>query len=118
MNTTVYDRPINTLQAMMDNSHLGDVLTVYEDGDRQVYINAKMPDKYLHADGSVRCPAGLMLFSEEDKAVEADGAEAVFHYLDGCLIFDTELNCTKEQLVQVLDYFESFGVQFNRADYI
>ena len=118
MDTKVYDRPINTLQAMMDNSKLGDVMTVYEDGDYQVYCNWQMPKKFLHKDGSVKCENGLMLFDEEEVEIAANNPQDVFNYLDDCLIFDTDMNCTPEQLTQVLDYFETFGVKVNRQDYL
>lgn len=112
----VEERPINTLQLMMDNSHLGDITTVYEDGDAQVYVNSKMPKKFLNKDGSVKAENGIMLYDEEEKKIIANTPQEVYDYLDGCLIFD-EMNCTKEQLEQVFNYFKGFGVAVDE-DYL
>ena len=113
-NSTVYERPVNTLQAMMDNSKLGNVLTIYEDGDRQVYVNSKMPKRFLNENGSVKCPNGLMLYDEENRKIETrlDGTrvntpQSVYDYLDGCLIFDTDMNCTEEQRSQVIEWLKT-----------
>lgn len=112
----VEERPINTLQNMMDNAKLGDVMTVYEDGDQQVYVNCRMPKKFCYADGSVKCPNGLMLYDEEEKKVVANTPQEVYNYLDDCLIFDTDMNCTEEQLEQVNKWFkEEFQVEGYQA---
>ena len=110
----VYERPINTLQAMMDNSKLGDVLTVYEDGDSQVYVNCKMPKRFLYEDNTVKCPNGLMLYDEENHKIETkvdgtkiDSPQKVYDYLDGCDIFDTYMNCTEEQRTQVVEWLKT-----------
>ena len=106
MDRMIHIRPICTLQTMMDNSHLGDEITVYEDGDRQVVVNNQLPKKLLYPNGSVKCVNGLMLFDEVERKVIANTPQEVYDYLDGCLIFDTEMNCTQEQLDQVNQWFK------------
>ena len=106
MDTRLDKRPINTLQTMMDNSHLGDEVTVYEDGDRQVVVNSQLPKKLLYPNDSVKCVNGLMLFDEVERKVIANTPQEVYDYLDDCSIFDTEMNCTQEQLDQVNKWFK------------
>ena len=108
----VYERPINTIQAMMDNSKVGNYITIYEDGDCQVYVNDNMPKKYLYKPtqegqrGAVKCPNGLMLYDEEEKTVIANTPQEVFNFLDGCDILEVDLNCTQEQKDQVMTWFK------------
>ncbi len=108
MNFKVYDRPINTLQAMMDNSKVGDEITVYENGDQVVVANS-LTNKYLNKDGSVKVRNKIMLWDETDHIEIVSGAQKVYEYLDDCMIFDTNLNCSKEQYDQVIEYLKSLG---------
>lgn len=120
MNRKVYDRPINTLQTMFDNSKIGDYMTIYEDGDNQVVVNSELPKRLLYPfapyeRGIVKVPKNqkIMIFNEESRKVECLGPQAVFEYLLGCDIFDTDMNCTIEQLHQVLLYLKELGAQFD-----
>lgn len=108
--STVDNRPINTLQYMLDNSKIGDYVFVYEDGDQQI---CDLPKRLLKKDGSVRVKNGLMLFDVEKNKVIANTPQEVYDFCDDCLIFDTEMNCTEEQKEQVLKWFEQFGVYGN-----
>ncbi len=119
MDKTVEKRAINTLQIMMDNSHLGDFVIVYEDGDQQVVTNSELPKRYLYEPSGpgirpvVKVPKGkkIMLFDEEERKVVALGAQQVYDYLDECLIFEEGLNCTKKQLAQTNQYFKNLGAK-------
>ncbi len=101
MDFEVKERPINTLQTMMDNSKLGDVWVVYENGDNQVVVNEKMPKRYLNPDNSVKCVNGLMIYDYEEKKVVANTPQEVYDTLLDYLIFDIDLNCSHEQYEQV-----------------
>ena len=100
MNTKVETRAINTLQHIIDNSHVGDYVTVYEDGDQQVLINSELPKQYLYEPNdpntrpAVKVPneEKIMLFDEEEYKIVAIGAQEVYDYLEDCLIFEKELN--------------------------
>ena len=117
MNTTVDIRPINTLQHMMDNSHVGDYITIYEDGDQQVLINSELPNYYLYESKdpnirrAVKVKRKIMLFDEEERKVVALGAQQVYDYLEECLVFEEGLNCTEEQLKQTLQYLKDLGAK-------
>lgn len=119
MDKTVKKRAINTLQIMMDNSHLGDFVIVYEDGDQQVVANSELPKRYLYESSgpgirpAVKVPKDkkIMLFDEEERKVVALGAQQVYDYLDECLIFEKGLNCTKKQLAQTNQYFKDLGAE-------
>lgn len=109
MSTKVEERPIETLQNMIDNS--GVPFSVYEDGDSQIYCNVQMPREYLHDNKSVRVEDGLMLWDDEEWKLEREGAQACYEELDSVCVFDTDMNCTEEQLKQVLVWLEqSYGV--------
>ena len=117
MDFTVERRPINTLQLMMDNSHVGDSVTVYEDGDNQVVINSELPDDLLNEKQpgyrrTVKVPNDkkIMLFDEEERKVVALGVQEVYDYLDDCMIFEVDLNCSQKQLDQVNNYFKTLGL--------
>ena len=117
MDFTVEKRPINTLQLMMDNSHLGDEVIVYEDGDNQVVINKELPKHYLYDAEpgyrrTVKVPNDkkIMLFDEEERKVVALGVQEVYDYLDDCMIFEVDLNCSQKQLDQVNNYFKTLGL--------
>ena len=54
-----------------------------------------------------------MLFDEEEYKIVAIGAQEVYDYLEDCLIFEKELNCTGEQLAQINQYFKDLGAEIN-----
>lgn len=105
--STVDERPVNTLQIMLDNSKIGDYVYVYEDGDQQI---CDLPKRFIKEDGSVKVKNGLMLFDTEEKKVIAKTPQEVYNFCDDCLIFDTDMNCSEEQKQQVLNWFEQYGV--------
>lgn len=109
-NCNVDKRPVNTLQYMLDNSKIGDSVLVYEDGDQQI---CDLPKRLLKKDGSVKVKNGLMLFDTEENKIIAKTPQEVYEFCDDCLIFDTEMNCTEKQKMQVLNWFEKYGVQTN-----
>ena len=112
MITKVDERPINTLQYMIDNSKIP--FTVYENGDQCI---SDLPGEYLNENGSVKVENGLMLWDEEELEVYREGAQEVADCLWGCLIFDTDMNCSKGQLKQVCEWLrKEFNI--NTENYI
>ena len=105
--SAVYERPINTLQAIMDNSKIGEELTVYEDGDRIVYINGTMSKKYLyaHTNKCVKVPGDYLIgiYDETEKTFIVTGVGSVRDYLIDCEVLN-DLNGTPKQLDQVRNY--------------
>lgn len=101
MSWEVCERPINTLQEMIDNTQVP--WTVYEDGDQAVYYD--LPKRLRHPDGSVKCLQGIMIYDEEEKKVYARGSDGVRCALEDIMAFEVGLNCTQEQLDQVLKHY-------------
>lgn len=108
MNTKVYDRAINTLQCMMDNSKIGDELLVYEDGDQEI-LPGHTPKGLLYANGTIKVPNddGVMLLDWSDGIVVALGARQVYNYLEDAGVFEVGLNCSQEQLDQVTSWLKN-----------
>lgn len=109
-NSIVYERPINTLQAIMDNSKIGEELTVYQDEDRPVYVNSKIPKKYLYGsirNNAIKIPGDYLIgiYDETEKSFIVTGAGSVRDYLIDCEVLNG-LNGTKEQLNQVITYLD------------
>ena len=105
--TRVDNRPVNTLQIMLDNSQLGESVCVYENGDQQF---CSLPKKLLNEDGSVKVKNGLMLFHVGENKVIAKNPQQVYDLCDDYLIFEEGLNCCSEQLQQVFEWFKQYGV--------
>lgn len=120
MNKSVDIRPINTIQIVMENAHYGDTMTVYEDGDRQVFVNRELPKRYLYPTtpghrAAVKVPKGkkIMIFDEEERKAIALGPEEVYDFLNECGGPFDEISCTPEQQKQIIEYFRSMGCKID-----
>lgn len=103
---------MNTLQYVIDNSK--SPFSVYLEGDNPIVPTKK---RWLNPDGTIKAKDGIMLLDEEENQTRITyGFQDVYYYLADCLLYTDDgdgnlVNATKEQLIQIHDYFKSKGVE-------